>query len=220
MPKLRLYYFKGSVSSFVRILLYQGEFEDVAFTELLKSKTGLVTADGVKYSDINPKALIPTLEIDDSIRLTETVAIAQYLMSLKPEKYYWPEKESIENFKALALFNYVTAEIHKTIIVCSRPFSNDDVKNWAAKELTRRYKYLERILESQPFLLGDEFSPVDCYAYTTTRWPPKACNLNFDENKFPNIINWRRRIEQLEFVKKAIHDEGLKPLESQPAAKL
>lgn len=209
VSKLKLYYLPMSNSLFARIVLEQGGFENVEYSKLTQKEDGTIyLEDGSKYTDVNPKGWIPTLVVNDKDVLTEAVIIAQYLVSLRPEKYYFPQ-EGLAKFQAMALLNFLTTEIQKGIMVAKKPFADEKVRNWVADDIAKRYQYLEDILSKQDFLLGDQFSIADAYAYNTTRWVG-LCGL--DINRFPKMVNWQKRIEKLDFVQRAIKNEGLDPL--------
>ncbi|KAA8917709.1 hypothetical protein TRICI_000148 [Trichomonascus ciferrii] len=203
-----LYYEPGSCSLFVRIVLEEGGFEDVGYERVYTDGEEFVLEDGALYRSVNPKGWIPALRVESGEILSEASVIGQYLVSLRPEKFNFPST-GLAKFQAMAMMNYIAADIHKGIMTIKKPFNTDQSREWLRNDMYKRYQYLEDILESQPYLLGEGFSIADAYAYTTTRWFEAR---GMDISRLPNIVSWQQRIESIPFVRSAIKNEGLSPL--------
>lgn len=207
--KLKLYYKPNASSLFIRIALKEGDFDNVEYVPVSKDQSGgFVTEQGEKLTDISPKGFLPVLVVDDKHVLTETVVIGQYLVDLKPNKLYFP-RDGIEKYQAMALLNFLTTEMQKGMMVSMKPFSDDNVKAFVANDTTRNCQYLEGILSKQKYLLGDRFSIADGYAYFLSRYL-ELCGV--DMSKLPNMSRWRRVVEQLDFVQKALQEDGVQPV--------
>jgi maleylacetoacetate isomerase len=105
---LKLYtYFRSSAAFRVRIALnlkslaYQPVFIHLAKGEHRQPA----------YAAINPQALVPTLELDDGTRLTQSLAIIEYLDTLKPQPALLPAPP-LERARVRALALIVACEIH------------------------------------------------------------------------------------------------------------
>lgn len=207
--KLKLYYKPNASSLFIRIALIEGEFENVEYVAVSKDKSGgFVTENGEKLTDISPKGFLPVLVVDDKHVLTETVVIGQYLVDLKPNKLFFP-KDGIEKYQAMALLNFLTTEMQKGMMVSMKPFSDSNVKAFVANDTTKRCQYLEKILNKQKYLLGDRFSIADGYAYFLARYL-EPCGVDMDQ--FPDMSRWLRNVEQLDFVQRALREDGVEPV--------
>lgn len=205
-----VYYEPGSCSLLIRIVLEAGEFEDVVYERVHTEGDQFLLEDGTPYKSVNSRGWIPAIRVENGVTLPEASIIAQYLVSLKPEKFNFPTEEAgLEKFQAMAMMNYIATDIHKGIMTIKKSFNTDDTRDWIRNDMYQRYQYFEDILAKQQYLLDNEFSIADAYAYTTTRWF-KARGM--DINHFPNMISWQKRIERIPFVRTAIKNEGLQPL--------
>lgn len=202
-----LYYEPGSCSLFIRIVLEEGNFEDVGYERIYTDGAEFLLEDGTPYRSVNSKGWIPALRVDGEI-LSEASIIAQYLVSLKPEKFNFPIS-GLAHFQAMAVLNYIATDIHKGIMTIKKPFNTDESRDWIRNDMYKRYQYFEDVLANQRYLLGEDFSIADAYAYTTTRWFRAR---GMDIGRFPNLINWQKRVEAIPFVRTAITNEGLSPL--------
>ena len=105
---MKLYtYFRSSAAFRVRIALnlkrlaYQPVFVHLAKGE--HRQPG--------YAAVNPQALVPTLELDDGTRLGQSLAIMEYLETLRPEPALLPQPP-LERARVRALALLVACEIH------------------------------------------------------------------------------------------------------------
>src|SRR4030095_5556758 len=64
-----------------------------------------------KYADVNPQALLPTLELDDGTRLTQSLAIIEYLDEKHPAKPLIP-KDTLRKARVRSLSYLIASEIH------------------------------------------------------------------------------------------------------------
>ncbi len=63
------------------------------------------------YAKVNPQALLPTLELDDGTRLTQSLAIIEWLDEKHPTPALLP-KEALARARVRALAYLVASEIH------------------------------------------------------------------------------------------------------------
>jgi maleylacetoacetate isomerase/maleylpyruvate isomerase len=105
---LKLYtYFRSSAAFRVRIALnLKGFAYEPVLVHLAKGEHRLPS-----YGAVNPQALVPTLELDDGTRLNQSLAIIEYLDTLRPRPALLPEAPLARaRVRALALL--IACEIH------------------------------------------------------------------------------------------------------------
>ena len=105
---MKLYtYFRSSAAFRVRIALnLKGFAYEPVLVHLAKGEHRLPS-----YGAVNPQALVPTLELDDGTRLNQSLAIIEYLDTLRPRPALLPEAPLARSrVRALALL--IACEIH------------------------------------------------------------------------------------------------------------
>lgn len=200
---MKLYFSPGACSLSPHIILHETGLPFTTEKVDLRSKQ---TASGADYAAINPKGYVPALETDDGVLLTEGPAIVQYLADKVPEKNLAPAIGSIERYQLMGWLNFIGTEIHKNYSPLFNPASPDESKSNARANLTKRYDYVERMLEGREYLVGTGFSVADGYLFVVTNW---AGNLKLDLSAFPNIAAFQKRISARPAVQQAMKAEGL-----------
>ena len=200
---MKLYFSPGACSLSPHIILHETGLPFTTEKVDLRSKQ---TASGADYAVINPKGYVPALETDDGVLLTEGPAIVQYLADKVPEKNLAPAIGSIERYQLMGWLNFIGTEIHKNYSPLFNPASPDESKSNARANLTKRYGYVERMLEGREYLVGTGFSVADGYLFVVTNW---AGNLKLDLSAFPNIAAFQKRISARPAVRQAMKAEGL-----------
>ena len=105
---MKLYtYFRSSAAFRVRIALnLKGLKVEPRFIHLPKGEH-----KAAAYADVNAQALLPTLELDDGTRLTQSLAIIEYLDEKHPEPRLIP-KDAVARARVRSLALLVACEIH------------------------------------------------------------------------------------------------------------
>lgn len=105
---MKLYtYFRSSAAFRVRIALnLKGIAYEPAFVHLAKGEHR-----GPQYAKVNPQALVPTLELDDGTRLSQSLAIMEYLEEKHPRPALLP-RDAIGRARVRSLADLIACEIH------------------------------------------------------------------------------------------------------------
>ena len=105
---MKLYtYFRSSAAFRVRIALnLKGLAYEPLFVHLAKGEHRKP-----EYAAVNPQALLPTLVLDDGARLTQSLAIMEYLEEKHPQPALLP-KDALGRARVRSLANLIASEIH------------------------------------------------------------------------------------------------------------
>ncbi|MGL4675664.1 MAG: glutathione binding-like protein [Wohlfahrtiimonas sp.] len=198
---LKLYYAKGTCSSAVYMTAKALGIElELITVDIVKA----VTEDGRDFKEINPKAYVPALQLENGEVITEVVAICAYLASLKGDNAVFPlsGKGMIDQ---LEWFNYIGTEIHKNYMpLFFKTFGMETGEKWdvfTTNQLNKRYELIEKKLASQPYLTGETVTSADFYLLMTTLW---AVKTNYDLSGCPNVLAFKERMMQLPMVQQVL----------------
>jgi len=198
---LKLYYSKGTCSSVVYMTAKSLGIElELINVDIAKA----VTEDGRDFKEINPKAYVPALQLENGEVITEVVAVCAYLASLKGDNAVFPlsGKGFIDQ---LEWFNYIGTEIHKNYMpLFFKLFGMETGENWdgfIVKQLNKRYELIEKKLASQPYLTGETVTSADFYLLMTTLW---AVKTGYDLSACPNILAFKERMMKVAEVQQVL----------------
>ncbi len=151
------------------------------------------------YNAVNPKGYVPLLEFDDGRKLTENVAILNWIARSSPRFSNGKEQDIDRQTEMLA---FISSEIQKPFVF-SFFLPGDEAKSDLSKMVASRFVYLSEVLDT-PFLLGDDFSVADAFLYVMLRWA-RMSNMDVP----PQIIDYRDRVERMPSVQRSLTEEGL-----------
>ena len=162
--------------------------------------------DGKDFWAVNPKGYVPVLELHGGELLTEGPAIVQYLADQRPASGLAPAAGTLARYRLQEMLGYINSELHKTYSPLFAATTPDEVEQERKAYLTKRYAYLERVLSSSPYLLGDAFTVADAYLFTVTNW---AGIVKLDLSDFPSLGAFMARVAARPAVQAALAAEGL-----------
>jgi len=200
---MKLYYAPGACSLAPHVVLREiGRPFELVKVDLATK----VAATGEALGEINPKAMVPTLVLENGERLTEGPAIGQYLADSAPELGLLPAVGDFARYRVLEWLNYLTAEIHKGFSPLFAASTPDVYKAVARRLLVPKLRYLDSAMTGREFLAGDTFSIADPYLFTLLGW---ATFLRFDFSPIANLAAFRERLAERPSVRAARIAEGL-----------
>lgn len=173
--------------------------------EKVDTKAGR-TASGADFSQINPRGYVPVLELDSGERLTEAAVVCEYLADRAPEKKLMAPSGTMERYRQLEWFNFISTELHKGGMgPLFHPGFSDDLKQTFRDGLARRLDYLAKHLETNEYLLGSSFSAPDAYAFVVLSWSPF---VKVELSRWPSLVAYSARVGARESVKAAAKAES------------
>ena len=200
---MKLYFSPGACSLAPHIVLNElGSEYDLVKVDLGAKKT----ETGANFLDVNDKGYVPTLEFGTGEVLTEVSTILQYLADKARDSGLLPAFGSMERYRAMESLNFVASELHKGIGGLFNPAMPEEGKQAMKDRLTRRFVWLDALLAKQPYLLGDNYSVADAYAFTVLGW---TRHVNIDLSPYAHIVAYLDRVGARPAVKAAMVKEGL-----------
>ena len=165
---MKLYtYFRSSAAFRVRIALnLKGLPYDAAFVHLAKGEHRVAA-----YGQVNPQALLPTLE-DDGRLLTQSLAIIEYLDETRPNRPLLP-KDALGRARVRSLAMLIACEIHplnnlRVLQHLKRSLGQNDeqvnawYRHWIADGLAKFESDLAGGEGTGTFCHGDAPTMADC----------------------------------------------------------
>jgi glutathione S-transferase len=162
---------------------------------------------GGSFLAVNPKGYVPAIVLDDGALLTEGAIIVQYIADQKPEKHLAPKSGTKERLKLKEWLHFIATELHKGFGPINNPKVNAEAKQFFRERLNSRFEFLTRSLEGKQYLLGDQFSVADGYAYYTLRNLRKLDAAAVDDSKI--LKDYFDRVGARPAVREALQAEGL-----------
>lgn len=201
---MKLYFSPGACSLSPHIVLREAGLKfDLEQVDLAAKK---LKANGANYREVNPKGMVPVLQLDSGEVLTEGPAIVQYIADQKPESGLAPKPGSLERYRVMEWLNFVTAELHKGFTPLFKPNTPDEYKQIARNNLAERFAFVDGKLAGKSYLMGDQFTVADAYLFTIANW---AAIQKIDIAQWSNLKAFVDRVRARPKVQEALKAEGL-----------
>ncbi|WP_213775761.1 glutathione S-transferase C-terminal domain-containing protein [Bradyrhizobium sp. dw_78] len=165
------------------------------------------TSNGQSFTEVNPLAYVPVLELDNdaSDRLTETIVVTSYLADQHPESGLIPAAGTLERAKFDQLLVYLATEIAQKHIPLMRKLLTDEGTEWTRNKLVKAYTELDRRLaDGRKYITGEKFTVADAYVWATM-WHERS-GVKIDHLK--NLMAYVARVEARPSARKALKDEA------------
>lgn len=200
---MKLYYAPGACSLAPHIVLHEIGFDYEAVKVDIPNKK---TETGEDYWQINPKGYVPALRIESGDVLTEVGVICQYLADQKPGSSLAPNAGTMKRYRLMEWLNFIATEVHKSIGALFNPKLTPEMKEVQKAVVARRLDALEKMLGTNQYLMGTQFTVADAYLYTVLRWT-KIHKIEL--TRWPAISAYVERVAARPKVKEALRAEGL-----------
>jgi glutathione S-transferase len=165
------------------------------------------TSTGQSFTDVNPLAYVPVLELGNeaSDRLTETIVVTAYMADQHPEAGLIPAARTLERAKFDQLLVFLATEIAQKHIPLMRKLLTEDGAEWTRNKLVKAYSELDqRLADGRTYITGDKFTVADAYVWATM-WH-KRSGVKIDHLK--NLMAYVARVEARPTAQKALKDEA------------
>ena len=195
----------------VRIFMAEKGIHDVEKIEINIAEGENLQAD---YLAINPRGLLPTLELDDGTRLDETVAICRYLEELYPEPALMGrtplEKAQVESMQRHIEFDGLMplADVFRSTVpfFSKRAIPGQPAVYPSIPELTERSRNrflvfldnFDALMADRAYVAGDSFSIADITALCTIDFA-RAVKIRLDTTH-ENARRWHELVSARDSV--------------------
>ncbi len=165
------------------------------------------TSNGQSFTEVNPLAYVPVLELDNdtSDRLTETIVVTSYLADQHPEAGLIPAAGTLERAKFDQLLVYLATEIAQKHIPLMRKLLTEEGTEWTRNKLVKAYTELDqRLADGRKYITGEKFTVADAYVWATM-WHERS-GAKIDHLK--NLMDYVARVGARPSARKALKDEA------------
>ncbi|HVK62032.1 MAG TPA: glutathione transferase GstA [Bdellovibrionales bacterium] len=184
---MTLFFSPGACSFAPHIVLHELDLKHQAQKVDLRAKTW----SGGDYLKVNPKGYVPTLELGNGDKLTETAAILQYLVDQKPEANLAPPTGTMGRYHFIEWLTFISTEMHKGIGPLWKRDTPADYKAIVIQHLGARFSFLNEHFKTNTFLMGEQFTAADAYLYTILNW---THFLKIDVTGYPSMEGYMERV--------------------------
>ncbi|NKN02906.1 glutathione transferase GstA [Rhizobium leguminosarum] len=168
------------------------------------------TSTGENYLAINGNGYVPALVLDDGKVLTEGPAIVQFLADSVPEgAALLPEVGNIRRNEVQSCLNFITAELHKPMVLLFDP-TYSSVHGEVRALISKRLTWLNGRLTG-PYLTGDAFTVADAYLFVCLNWSPWT---HIDLKQWQALHTFMARVAARPKVREALQAEDLEAFDA------
>jgi glutathione S-transferase len=197
---MKLYFSPLACSLASRIAIHESG-APVTFIEV--DRHTKLAAGGLDFRTVNPLGLVPALEVEPGLVLTENAAILQHLADRSPGARLAPA-DPPGRTRLWQWLSFIGTELHKSVyqpfIAASAP---DGAKEYALGKAESRLRYLAAALDGREFLL-DHFTVADAYLFAVLNWSQVA---PVDLAPWPAITAYQQRVAARPAVARAFAEE-------------
>jgi glutathione S-transferase len=170
-----------------------------------------------EFLAINPAASVPVLELDDGMRLTESLAICHYLEQLHPEPnlmgrdareqalvLMWNDIQTFEGYLAVQeVLRNAHPAFQRRALVGPEPY--DQIPALAERGRLRSARYFERLdahLASSQWVAGPRFTYADIVGFVYLRFATRTLREDPTEGR-AHLRRWRDAVARRPAIESA-----------------
>jgi glutathione S-transferase len=200
---MKLYYSPGACSLAPHIVLRESGAHFTIERVDLKAKK---TAAGEDFLAVNSKGQVPTLALDNGVKLTEGPVIAQYVADHTGDHKLMPKAGDFERYRVMEWQNFVAAELHKSFTPLFSPAFDDATKTTLRGLLRKKFEWVNEKLAGKHYLTGDHFTAADAYLFVIANW---SGHVKVDISGLDHLAGFLQRVAARPAVQEALKAEGL-----------
>lgn len=152
------------------------------------------------YLSKSPMGKVPCLETDEGF-ISETLAIAEYLDALQPEKPLLPTNPYARG-KALELIRHVELDVELVARRCLPAAffgatASEETRTSTQKDLKRGIRAVSRLYVCDPYATGSEFNLADLYTFYSFGLAGAIVQTIFDQDLLAELPQVKALIGRL-----------------------
>ncbi len=168
-----------------------------------------------EYRELNPLGYIPALGLDDGSALFESAAIVSFLVTAHPDKGMAPQPGSNEYGEFLSWLHFMSTNLYVAYnmgdsdnFYARNPAEEAFLLGKSIEKSHQLWAILAKRLETEgPWLMGENFSALDLYAFMLCCWyRPKETLLHAE---FPAVANLAKAVRAQPKLKAALEAHGV-----------
>ena len=206
---LHLHYYPGNASLTPHMLL---EELGVPYTNVW------MTADEVKapaFRDVSPLGLIPALALADGRTMIESAAMVSFLTTAHADKGLGPTPGSADHGIYLSWLHFMSTNLYMAYnmgdsdnFYSRNPAEEAFLLGKSIEKSNQLWAILAKRLEAEgPWLMGENFSALDLYAFMLCCWSrPKEVDLHAE---FPAVAKLAKAVRARPKLKAALEAHGV-----------
>jgi glutathione S-transferase len=179
---LRLFYNPGSCSLSCHVALAESGLPYEAQAVLIRKGEQQSAA----YLALNPRGLVPALQVSEGEVLTEAVAILQYVADQAPERALLPPLGTLERARAQEWLSFLSSTVHIAFRHLFKPerlavgeVALHGVRLRGQELIASAFTHMEKRLHGRPYALGEQLSVVDAYLLVFHQWSKRESAAPF-----------------------------------------
>ncbi|MBA1229814.1 glutathione transferase GstA [Pseudomonas viridiflava] len=187
---MTLYYSPDTYSLAAQIALHE---TGLAFRLVEVDLCNQSLLDGTDFHGINPKGYVPLLELQGGERISELAVILTCIADQAPHLTLAPAHGTLARIRLLETLNFIATEMHKANSFLLNPRIDAATAAYYRQWLRGPYEWLDDQLSKAQWLLGDDFTVADIYAFVAVQ---QAVHLNINVNDLHAIDRFLEQIRR------------------------
>lgn len=188
---IRLYSAAGSCSICSHIALIEAELPHEVQHVVLRSPKSPLPAH-------NPLGKVPTIVVDDSETITQSMVVLPYIADQAPESGLLPPIGTAERRRALQWLSFLNSDVHPALKMvgaaerfCADP---DSLRDSYRPIVANYFRLVDDALSGRDWLVGDRMTIADIYAAVAFNW---AVHFGMPLDSYPAFRRLSVRFEAL-----------------------
>nr|HEX4312613.1 glutathione transferase GstA [Kofleriaceae bacterium] len=204
MDSYRLYYAPGACSISPHVALREAKLPFELVKVDLRAKTA---ANGDDWLAMNPKGYVPALRAPNGDVITEGAIMVQYIADHAPTSKLAPPAGTMDRVRLAEALHFIATELHKGSSPLYNPVANEDYKVQLRERLSSRFAVLASMVHGHTWLMGEQFTVADPYAFYVMRAWKKV--FHQDLGTWPDLAAYYDRLAARPTIAESLKAEGL-----------